>query len=300
MSGRAEVGEDIDSAWDDPLPHALSPTRYYLSRPRKGHTKAVAILVHGRGDNCEDFVGSFLPVLSMRYGGKDHRIEDEDDDEEVSCKVAIIGIEARDNSWYPQSHNAISPQETKDNAPYQYSSLQKIRQSIILACEPTGLQPEQVILVGFSQGANLANTYLQIGLSQIAKGGKSTVPLPGHILPLAGALFKVMPSFPQRQYLSPEHKGQFSKEEDEVSAQCHALRRPKKVVCRLICGTGDRFFSQEEIEDAAATLANESSKVDDRIDVQISVLMEPRAPHTVTNRMLAATIEAIDAALSRT
>jgi hypothetical protein len=297
------VVEEHDSAWDDPLPHALSPVKFYLSGMKKGYTKAVAIFVHGRGDNIDDMVQTFLPYLSKRYNGKESRLDDDDADQEGledPCKVAVIGLEARDNSWYPASHNASSPQEVSLNAPYQYSSLYKIRQAILLACSSTDLQPEHVILIGFSQGANLANTYLHSGLAQLEKDESkdSTVPIPGHIIALAGSLFKVPPSFPTRQYLSKEHEEQSKKEEQQIEEQCKALRRPASVINRLICGIGDRFFSQAEIEEAAGTLANDSARVKDLIEVQISVAMEARAPHTITNRMMAAVIEAIDAALA--
>ena len=305
LSDGAAEAEEVDSAWDDPLPHSLSPTRFYLSRLRKGKTRAVATLVHGRNDNIDDMVGVFLPILSKRYGGKDRRLEDDEEDAEEkegvdSCKVAVIGIEARDNSWYPCSHNAVLPHETTLNAPYQYSALHKIRQSILLACEATNLQPEHMILIGFSQGANLANTYLQSGLRQLQKeeGKKCTIPIPGQIVALAGSLFKVSPSLSTRQYFSAYQREQHVKEEERIEQQCAALLRPRKVFDRLICGTGDRFFSQEEIEEAASTLARDSASVKDLIDAQISVAIEPHAPHTITNRMMAAVIEAIDTALA--
>jgi len=294
-----------DPAWDDPLPHDLSPVNYYLSPLKKGQTKAVAIFMHGRDDNIHDMVGVFLPVLLQRYGGKEGIINDDDHQEEggessTDCKVSIIGIEARDYSWYPASHNATQDHQVIQNDPYQYSALEKIRKTIALACESTSLGLDRILLIGFSQGANLANTYLKAGLKNLGEtNGKPLIPLPGQILALAGSLFKSTPSFPVRQYASADHKEQISEQEKRYIDRLVALLPPKEVIDRLLCGTGDRFFSQDEIKEAASSLVEERDKVKDEIKVQISVGFEPNAPHMITNRMMAATIEAIDLILER-
>ncbi|UZJ53861.1 hypothetical protein CBS101457_003181 [Exobasidium rhododendri] len=295
-----------DPAWDDPLPHALSPTKHYLSPLKEGVTKAVAIFMHGRGDNIRDMVGVFLPILFQRYGGVEGPVHDDDDDDnndggekKISCKVALIGIEARDYSWYPASHNTLQEDQVLQNDLYQYSSLEKIRQTILVACETTSLQPSQIVLIGFSQGANLANTYLKAGLKNIIESkGKTVIPIPGHILALAGSLFKATPSFPLRRYASAEHEEQLKEQERQHQGRFAALTAPKTVVDRLLCGTGDRFFSPDEIKEAASTLVQDKDEAKDFIEVQISVGFEPNAPHMITNRMMAATIEAIDAILA--
>jgi predicted esterase len=306
MSASSEEGFDV--AWDDPLPHALSPTKHYLSPLKKGVTKAVAIFMHGRGDNIHDMVGVFLPVLYKRYGGVEGLVDSDSHSSEVSegnssedvCQVALIGIEARDYSWYPASHNATQSDQVQLNDPFQYSALEKIRQTILMACEATSLPLDRILLVGFSQGANLANTYLQAGLKDIFETqGRTTIPLPGHILALAGSLFRTAPSFPARRYASVEHKEQVSEQERASREKLTALERPTSVIDRLLCGTGDRFFSADEIREAASTLVNDREESKDLIDVQISVGLEPNAPHMITSRMMAATIETIDAIIAK-
>lgn len=295
-----------DVSWDDPLPHALSPTKRYLSHVQAGLTKAVIIFVHGRDDNIHDMVGLFLPVLALRYGGLEALLEVEGGEEKGEekekageCRVAVIGIEARDNSWYPASHNAMQEQEVANNQSYQYSSLDKIRTTILSACEAASLPPSQVVLVGFSQGANLANTYLQAGLADVAsQGEKTVVPLPGHILALAGSLFKAKPGFPTRQYASAEHQHLVSEEERQCRDRLVALPCTTRVVDRLMVGTADRFFTPDEVKEAASALMQASRAVEGLVEVQVSVAIEPNAPHMITNRMMAATIEAIDAVLA--
>jgi hypothetical protein len=293
-----EVKPDYDVEWDDPLPHAHSPTKFFLSRMKQGRTKAVAIFVHGREDAISDMVGVFLPTLYKRYGGNEGQIHDDNEDEDShACQVAIVGIEARDYYWYPASHATSTPHELKHNEPYQYSSLEKIRQTILLACEETRLPPEKIVLVGFSQGGNLANTYLKASLQEIITRDSNLIPLPGHIVALAGSLFKVMPAFPRRGYASVEHEEECKGQESETAKGLLALPRPSKVIVRMLCGTKDRFFSQDEIKEAAANLAKVGQLAKDAIEVQISVGFEPNAPHMITSRMMAATVEAIDAIL---
>lgn len=309
-----EAPAKYDSAWDDPLPHTFSPTNFYLSPLKQGQTKAVCIFMHGRSDNIDDMVSVFLPHLSKRYGGVEGKIPEEDDDEDEdekeqksvkasskqyeSCKVAVIGIEATDYIWYPESHNAIIDHLTLHNGPYQYASLNKIRQTILSACETTSLSLDKIILIGFSQGGILSNTYLQAGLDGIAKK-EQLIPLPGHILALAGSLFKRVPSFPIRHYASEDHEKQEASplQQKQLEKRVKALTQPSKITSRLISGTRDQFFSQAEIEEAAGSISLKARPVKDTIDVQISVLMEPGAPHLITNRMIAATIEAIDTVL---
>lgn len=291
-----------DVNWEDPLPHALSPTKHYLSRLRKGTTKAIVIFMHGRDDNIDDMVDVFTPILIQRYGGVEGQVKNDgeyDKDTGKECKVGVIGIEARDHSWYPESHNAMEPFQVENNGPYQYSALHKIRVTMLDACLQTGLQPKNVIFVGFSQGANLGNTYLLAGMKELLDDKKeSSVPIPGHVLALAGSLFKSTPDFPKRRYASSDHERESAQEEQRMSTALSSLQQTQKVINRLICGTGDRFFSEDEITEAAGTLGECSQRVKDRVDVQVSVGMDAKAPHMITPRMIAAVIDAIDHVLT--
>lgn len=101
-----------DAQWDDPLPHSQSPTKFYLSHPVRGQTKAAVIFMHGRGDNANDMVDVFLPFLQQRFGGRMQRLGGSDPEQSTALgPLTLIGIEARDNTWYPNSHNGKESHE---------------------------------------------------------------------------------------------------------------------------------------------------------------------------------------------
>ena len=89
------------------------------------------IMLHGRGANAEDII-SLAGYLKL---GNTH----------------IIAPQATNNAWYPYSF--LSPRQ--QNEPWLSSALQvlnEILNDVILA----GIQNQQVIILGFSQGACLA------------------------------------------------------------------------------------------------------------------------------------------------
>ena len=91
----------------------------------------VMIMLHGRGANAEDII-SLAGYLKL---GNTH----------------IIAPQATNNAWYPYSF--LSPRQ--QNEPWLSSALQvlnEILNDVILA----GIQNQQVIILGFSQGACLA------------------------------------------------------------------------------------------------------------------------------------------------
>lgn len=288
-----------DALWDDPLPHAFSPTKHYLSHPSRSHTKAAVIFMHGRGDNANDMVDCFLPTLHKRYGGTLSRLDDLDaDDAQAHGPLAVIGIEAMDNVWYPNSHNATEQVFTQQSEPYQFSALTKIKEVILDLHQSVGLPLDKIVFAGFSQGAILGNTYLLAAMNQLLNGqeGNETIPLPGYILALAGSLFKTPPQFPIRGYASDEHKNSTA----AASHPAHSITQPKRIVNRILWGLADRFFSEEEIKSAAGQLSECAKKLTEKnagVEVAVSIGPEPDQGHIITPRMVAAVVQSLDAVL---
>lgn len=180
-----------------------------------------------------------------------------------------------------------------NNEPYQYSALNKLRKTLLDLTNTHGIPLSNIVLGGFSQGGILSDTYLVAGLGHL-DGAKSTehdlVPLPAYVLSFAGSLFKTPPRFPVRSYASAEHQ-------EQVLAASKSLKspaQPKKVTARLLCGLADPYFPEEEIKSAAATIVKASEERKSQINVQVSVGLEPNAPHIITPRMIAALVESLE------
>lgn len=330
---QGECGKDdrYDERWKDPLPHTFAPRKAYLS-PVTRDTKAVVIFLHGRGDRIDDMVGVFLPILARRFGGTAGVIKDKEQeadqqaaarDEETSgrrCVVALIGLEARDNVWYPQRHTAQG-HEAQINAPYQHSALELLRSTLVELVVDRDVPVDRIALVGFSQGALLANTYVLSALQRRQRRSSSddrhlpALPLPAHILPLAGSLFTEQPLFPDRRFGAAHDEDAYQRMLADEAQRMSRRSEPFDAVpqggitVRLLCGTSDRFFATDEIEWAAAALAEarttaassqqaaDSEAARAAKALQISVGFEPGAPHQVTERMTAAVVAAIETML---
>jgi predicted esterase len=96
--------------------------------------RAGVILLHGRGADARDILG-LAPEIDPG-------------------QVAFVAPEAADNSWYPFSF--LAPIE--QNEPGLSSGLRVIG-ALVARFEAAGIAPEQVLLLGFSQGACLALEY---------------------------------------------------------------------------------------------------------------------------------------------
>jgi phospholipase/carboxylesterase len=96
---------------------------------------AAAVLVHGRGATARSIV---------QMGQEVHQ-----------DGLALLAPQAARNTWYPQSF--LAPVE--QNEPGRTSGLQAVRDAVEQA-EAAGIPPEQVMLLGFSQGACLASEFV--------------------------------------------------------------------------------------------------------------------------------------------
>ncbi len=73
----------LDLSWDEPLPHALTHTRTYLSTP-SASTRVAVIAIHGRGDSARDFADAFVPHLRSFFGS---HLQGEVGEDEVGSTV---------------------------------------------------------------------------------------------------------------------------------------------------------------------------------------------------------------------
>jgi hypothetical protein len=294
MSG---VPTEIDTEWEDPLPQSLVQPRYYLS-PLSDRTKAVVILLHGRGENIDDMVGVFLPTFAKRYGG----VEGVKDDLSSSVSpITLLGLEARDNAWYPQGP-VRSALDAKINGPYCYSALELLRKTILrLTVESDHPVPlSNIVLVGFSQGAILLNAYLLAALEYGNDKRAPAIPLPAHLFSLAGTLLGIKPAFPYRPaFGSDEEKVLHERDQEKERMQSSNVSQPDTITLHLLCGDQDRYFSEAEIHETARHFLQakeeqieQGNSIAQRI--RVGVGMEKGAGHVVTERMIAAVAQAID------
>ncbi|CAN5211839.1 dienelactone hydrolase family protein [soil metagenome] len=114
---------------DPTNPHGGQPV-LAAGAPLAG-AKAAMIMVHGRGANAADILG-----LADAIGRED---------------IACLAPEAAGHAWYPQRF--IAP--VAMNQPYLASALGVIGR-LVAACGESGIPPERVALLGFSQGACLS------------------------------------------------------------------------------------------------------------------------------------------------
>ncbi|SPO28381.1 uncharacterized protein UTRI_04778 [Ustilago trichophora] len=193
----------LDLTWDAPLPHALTRTRTYLSVPSSS-TQVAIIAIHGRGDNARDFAEAFVPHLRSYFGShllgevdeEDSPAVDSKSDGEKGLKITLRALEARDGIWFG-THTPKSEDDLAFQGPYVHSSLLKL-QDEIESLHRMGIPHSKTVLVGFSQGAIIVNSYLlrALQLLPLSKHVKvengelvnSPLPIPANILGWAEAV----------------------------------------------------------------------------------------------------------------
>ncbi|OQP54513.1 phospholipase [Niastella yeongjuensis] len=97
-------------------------------------TKAL-VMLHGRGGSAEDILGlaQYLPVNDF----------------------ALFAPQATNNTWYPYSFLAAP----KDNEPWLSGALAVVKE-LVADIEASGIKPENIYFLGFSQGACLTLEYV--------------------------------------------------------------------------------------------------------------------------------------------
>jgi predicted esterase len=113
-------------------PHADQPVE--RRGPPPAAARLTVILVHGRGDSAAGILG-----LAEHFEFAD---------------VAWLAPQAAGHAWYPYSF--LAPMDR--NQPGLDSGLRKI-DGLVAGLGMDGVQPERLVLMGFSQGACLAQEY---------------------------------------------------------------------------------------------------------------------------------------------
>ena len=98
------------------------------------HAKAAMLMVHGRGASAEDILAL---ALELRHP-----------------EIAYLAPQAADNAWYP--YRFMEP--IARNEPWLTSALNKL-EALVTQITAAGISPERIVLLGFSQGACLAQEY---------------------------------------------------------------------------------------------------------------------------------------------
>lgn len=114
-------------------PHAATPVLVAGAPLAEAHVAVV--LVHGRGASAEDILG-FSSAL-LRPG------------------VAFLAPQAADHTWYPQRF--LAPLAV--NEPWLSSALAKL-ESVRGSIATAGIADQQILWLGFSQGACLASEFV--------------------------------------------------------------------------------------------------------------------------------------------
>jgi phospholipase/carboxylesterase len=97
--------------------------------------RGVVILLHGRGGSARDMLS-----LAGEFGVE---------------ALAFLAPQAAGSSWYPQSFLAAR----ESNEPWLGSALKKV-QSVVEMALAAGVEREQIVVAGFSQGACLTTEFM--------------------------------------------------------------------------------------------------------------------------------------------
>jgi len=120
----------------DPLPqdpHRRQPV--LAAGAPLAKARAAMLMVHGRGATANDILGL---GLELRHPD-----------------VAYLAPQAAGNAWYP--YRFMEPIER--NEPWLSSALAKL-EAVLAQIEAAGIPPERTIVLGFSQGACLAQEFV--------------------------------------------------------------------------------------------------------------------------------------------
>lgn len=156
--GNRDLSHAQDSAAEAPEPEEASGVQVYTAgRPLAG-ARVAMVLLHGRGGTAAD-------ILTLA------------DDLNLSA-FAYLAPQAQGNTWYPQSFLAPVAQ----NQPYLDQALATVG-AVIDALGEQGIEPGNVVLGGFSQGACLALEYASRAAAQGTRLG-GVVALSGGLITL--------------------------------------------------------------------------------------------------------------------
>ena len=195
---------------------------------------------------------------------------------------------------------SLAPTATDDasydfNGPYIWSALHRLHQELV-SLDAEGIQPQRIVIAGFSQGAILANTYLQ-SLLEESSADHRTLLLPRHILALSGTVFSRRAPF-----ASPRKFGNAEEEQEwNHKGSLETVKEPgHSCQVQLLCGDNDRHFRTEQVHAAAEELQSCYSKsaLKDSLDINVIAKIENGLPHLVSPTMIKACIDAVTSVTS--
>jgi phospholipase/carboxylesterase len=117
------------------LPHGNEPVA--VTGNTSNPTKAL-VLLHGRGASAE----SILQLSNQLT---------------ISDEYVILAPQANQHTWYPERFIA----STKENQPHLDSALERISAILMYLKDTFGIESQDLVLAGFSQGACLAAEFVK-------------------------------------------------------------------------------------------------------------------------------------------
>ena len=198
-------------------PHQGQPVR--TAGEPLDQAKAALLMVHGRGARAED-------ILSLA-------------DELAQPGFAYLAPQAADNTWYPNRFTA----PISSNEPWLSSALAFVG-DVFNQIIQKGIRPEQIMLLGFSQGACLALEYAARNARQY-----------GGVVGLSGAL--IGPDDTPRDYKgslegTPVFLGcsdvDFHVPKERVQQTAEVFRRLGGEVTERLYPNMDHTINQDEID----------------------------------------------------
>lgn len=189
-----------------------------------------------------------------------------------------------------------------------HSSLLKLKDEIE-SLNRTGIPNSRIVLVGFSQGAILINSYLLRALQLLSQSGAEVkvkdgelqnvaLPLPAYFLGWAGTTFSFQTTFPTQGWpFFADHSASAT----DTTSEAAAIEEPQFTIwCHQQCGSSDRYFTQADIEAVTTRISNAGRQASTRCPsllVKSTAEMEPGV-HSVLPGMTAKLIQMIERAAS--
>lgn len=149
-----------------------------------------------------------------------------------------------------------------------------------------GIAPSRMILVGFSQGAILVNTYLIQALQH-----SDELLVPAKVLAWAGSEFAFDSPFPHKSWCTfPAASAPHDQPLDSLLSHLSVHSSSAQVESHQQCGTADRYFTEDEIQHVALRIARVAHQAGR--SAHVSVAMEP-GNHSVLPGMVAKLIQMV-------
>ena len=166
-----------------------------------------AIALHGRGQNAQA-IRSIVLDIGMK-------------------QLEVVCPEAPDGCWYPYSF--LAP--LKDNEPWLSASLATVEQCFHGLVKESGYAREQIVLIGFSQGAALASEF--VGRTMLGPIGGLIAWTGGRIGPLGCTWGELHQLAGMQVLMTGSDVDQFVPGDRVRDTAAHFARRKAATTCRM-------------------------------------------------------------------